>query len=165
MGTISDKLSYLAETKRLIKEAMIEKGVNVQDGTPFREYAYLIGELSGDAQFVISDPINVVLSASKWDGHTYSIDLNSTDIRNYQAGTYGVQIGLPSNSSTVNAQRVIEAALTIPYVENRYFSGSSSLDACYYCDIKISAVNIPTEDITISLFGLVFTPVEEEVAE
>lgn len=42
MGTIAEKLAYLAETKELIKDAIEAKGVGVQDNTPFRKYADLI---------------------------------------------------------------------------------------------------------------------------
>ena len=42
MGTVAEKLSYLLETKSLIKDAIEAKGVGVQDGVPFRQYADLI---------------------------------------------------------------------------------------------------------------------------
>ena len=42
MGTISEKLAYLAETKELIRAAIEAKGVGVQDHVPFRQYADLI---------------------------------------------------------------------------------------------------------------------------
>ena len=43
MGSIADKLSYLAGTKTAIKEAIEGKGIAVPSGTTFREYAGLIG--------------------------------------------------------------------------------------------------------------------------
>lgn len=46
MGTISDKLSYLNETKTSIKTAIKTKGVNISDNTPFREYADKISEIN-----------------------------------------------------------------------------------------------------------------------
>ncbi|MEG2716927.1 MAG: hypothetical protein RR961_06260 [Eubacterium sp.] len=39
MGTMEEKLNYLEETKRLIRNAIIGKGVDVPENTPFREYA------------------------------------------------------------------------------------------------------------------------------
>lgn len=42
MGTIADKLSYLGETKREIREAITEKGVEVSENNTFRSYADLI---------------------------------------------------------------------------------------------------------------------------
>ena len=47
MGSISDKLSYLEETKREIADAIVEKGQTVQDSDTFRSYADKIKEISG----------------------------------------------------------------------------------------------------------------------
>lgn len=46
MGTFAEKVSYLNETKLLIKDAIENKGVTVEDGTPFREYANKIASIS-----------------------------------------------------------------------------------------------------------------------
>ena len=46
MGTTAEKLAYLAETKTSIKNVIVEKGVEVPDGTTFREYADLISGIS-----------------------------------------------------------------------------------------------------------------------
>lgn len=43
----SDKLLYLQGTKSAIKDAIVAKGVSVETGTPFRDYATKIGEISG----------------------------------------------------------------------------------------------------------------------
>lgn len=39
MGTINEKLDYLETTKTKIKEAIVAKGVAVDDATTFRQYA------------------------------------------------------------------------------------------------------------------------------
>lgn len=44
--TIADKLTYLNETKQAIKQAIIDKGVEVADTDTFRNYANKIGEIS-----------------------------------------------------------------------------------------------------------------------
>lgn len=44
--TIADRLNYLIETKRLIREAIIARGVEVPENTPFREYANKISQIS-----------------------------------------------------------------------------------------------------------------------
>lgn len=46
MGTTADKLAYLEETKTDIKNAIVTKGVEVPDGTTFRQYANLISGIS-----------------------------------------------------------------------------------------------------------------------
>lgn len=47
--TVKTKLDYLAETKSLIKSALIEKGQEVADGDDFRSYADKISAISGGA--------------------------------------------------------------------------------------------------------------------
>ena len=45
MGTRADKLSYLTGTKTAIKNAIIAKGVDVEDTDTFRAYADKIGQI------------------------------------------------------------------------------------------------------------------------
>lgn len=45
MGTTADKLNYLMDTKTAIKEALVAKGVSVDDTDTFRSYADKIGEI------------------------------------------------------------------------------------------------------------------------
>ena len=45
MGTTADKLEYLQGTKAAIKQAIVNKGVAVPDGTTFRQYAEKIGSI------------------------------------------------------------------------------------------------------------------------
>ncbi len=47
MGSVSDKLLYLQDTKSAIKDAIVAKGVVVPNGTTFRGYAGKIAEISG----------------------------------------------------------------------------------------------------------------------
>lgn len=47
MGTSADKLNRLIQTKAEIKNAIIEKGVEVDSSTPFKDYANKIKEISG----------------------------------------------------------------------------------------------------------------------
>lgn len=45
MSSITDKIEYLKETKRLLKELIIKNGGSVDDNTPFREYVAIIDGL------------------------------------------------------------------------------------------------------------------------
>nr|DAS96719.1 MAG TPA: hypothetical protein [Caudoviricetes sp.] len=45
MGTTTEKLTYLQGTKDAIKNAIEAKGVEVPEGTTFREYAEKVGEI------------------------------------------------------------------------------------------------------------------------
>lgn len=184
MGTIPEKLSYLGETKRQIADAIRAKKVTVPADATFREYAALIEQIDGGAAlepldspafapniqrgyqaysdkrevikgtlepeptvYVPSAPVTFTLT--DWDeaaqGHTYTFTAYG-----YAIGKGGLQIGLPSDGSTVNAQAVIEAALTI--VDTRYSDGASTIPP--YITATLSAVNVPTMDVSIALFGL-----------
>jgi hypothetical protein len=103
------------------------------------------GEPITFAKYVIGTPIEVVLYADSWLGTTYSLK-----IENYKIGDRGVQIGMPSLSSVDAAQMIVECALTIP--SSTFTSATSS--AAAYTSIRISAIEAPTADITILLFGL-----------
>lgn len=46
MGTTADKLDYLRETKDAIRTSLVNKGAEVTEKTPFREYASAIDNLS-----------------------------------------------------------------------------------------------------------------------
>lgn len=43
--SIQDKFEYLDETKQLIRQAIIDKGVNVDENATFRSYASKIAEI------------------------------------------------------------------------------------------------------------------------
>lgn len=49
-NTTADKLNYLIATKDAIKQAIIDKGVTVGQDATFRDYATLIGSISGGGE-------------------------------------------------------------------------------------------------------------------
>lgn len=52
MGSISDKLQYLEETKQLLREALEEMGATVTDEDTFRSYAEKIAEVYPDGLYI-----------------------------------------------------------------------------------------------------------------
>ena len=62
MGNLNNKLNYLAETKTLIKNALISKGIDVSDEDTFRSYVYKIINYNGidtsDATATADDIMN-----------------------------------------------------------------------------------------------------------
>ena len=69
MSTTSDKLNYLLETKNAIKNALIEKEVEVNDTDTFRSYADKISslELGGSDGLYIQDTEPTITSSpSVW---------------------------------------------------------------------------------------------------
>lgn len=128
-----DKKSFLA-------------GIGV--GRTLKGWASTTDDPTGGRQYVIGEPLERVISGSAWDpdlnGATYEMGIDG-----YVPGEYGVQIGLPSETSTVNAQAVVAAALSIPNVTLQSEDGATT-----GVRITLSAVNPPTGDLTIALFGL-----------
>ena len=51
MSTIEAKLTYLNDTKNLIKDALIAKGATINSNTPYRDYATTIENLSSGSVF------------------------------------------------------------------------------------------------------------------
>lgn len=96
-------------------------------------------------KYVISTPMEVVLSLSNWNGTTYDLK-----IENYKIGNYGVQVGMPLVTDTETAQMILECAFTIPYT----YLKSATSSAAAYTQLKISAIQTPTRDVSIYLFGL-----------
>lgn len=95
--------------------------------------------------YVVGSPYEITLAASGWSNHYQQIYL-----KDYTYDAYGVQLGLPAAGSSANAERCIEAGLTISSIKTGYNEDNSY----YYTYIYISAVENPTEDIVVSLFGL-----------
>ena len=55
MGTINEKINYLEETKNLIKNALLEKGIDVSDDDTFRSYVQKIIYYTTDATATAED--------------------------------------------------------------------------------------------------------------
>ena len=68
MGTTAEKLAYLDATKTAIKNAIVAKGVEVPEGTTFRQYADLISGIStglSDADLALANATPEDVTASK----------------------------------------------------------------------------------------------------
>lgn len=62
MGTISNKIEYLAQTKSLLRETIEKAGGSIADDTPFGEYPSIAGAILGDT----ISPVSTTLTS--WDG-------------------------------------------------------------------------------------------------
>ena len=130
MGTITDKLNKLAETKSAIKTAIVNKGVAVSDSDTFASYANKIASISGaedtygfsDIGFsTVPDKITngiamakkiydkVDLTASTWSSAFRNVPYDiydSYDGFRYYTGTYFPFLEVPDDSELAKGESV-----------------------------------------------------------
>lgn len=100
--------------------------------------------------YVIGNPTIITIPVADWVGSRYTITTS-------EYGEVGnLQLGIPIDSSMDNAQRVIECALTIPIINNKFLDKDDDdiLETYDSTTIVISAKEPPTKDITICIWGL-----------
>ena len=76
MGTLNEKLAYLDETKKQIKEKLIEKNTSINDTNSFRDYVEKIDEINKTVFYTESIQVSI-----KAKGNGIMSILCETDIK------------------------------------------------------------------------------------
>ena len=141
MGTTVEKLEYMLDTKSMIKDAIISKGVEVTEDDTFRSYVNKIEEIP-------TNIVEEVVTSSKY-GATMDNFLGDVD----ENGTY-IAPSNPANIVFSGATNIGEYALyrafnyetpvesvTFPDVEN--LTNGYSLNECFYFSIYLKSLSFP----------------------
>lgn len=91
------------------------------------------------------------LAAADWNGTTFTVTTNAWRV----SDTATALMDLPYTSSAVNAQRVVEAGITMPSVTTEKGTNSDTGVVTYTTTIVFSAVRTPPVDVDVAVFNLV----------
>lgn len=91
------------------------------------------------------------LTAADWNGTTFTLTTTAWRV----SDTATPLMDLPYTSSAVNAQRVVEAGITMPSVSTTSSTDSATGVITYTTTIIFSAVTTPPVDVDVAVFNLV----------
>lgn len=161
MGTITDKLNKLAETKSAIKTAIVNKGVSISDSDTFASYADKIASIEGGSTptegiygVFIYDTNGNLTKPEEWDTANNDlavgvavIDENCSFViektvsySNMQWGGYGTEIsGIVTTTNTNTAKTDYAGESNTTKIIN--YLGSGNAPAAEYCRSRSCTVN------------------------
>lgn len=150
MGTIIDKLRYLAETKYILRLALMSVGIDVPNSATFRDYADLIKQISTGVNSA-DDRIYAIVAE---DGTTYTaVEVESRviftakpeDLREgaIAASTDGIIVGTLSNEEISSGDKLVQLIdRSITEVDISLGTTDIGPYAFAWCT-KLTSVNMP----------------------
>ena len=147
MGTVTDKLNYLNETKQQIKQAIIDKGQNINDEDTFRSYVEKInnidsGILSENEAYQLNSTLNTILNEEVPE---LVIDLDTGSL---SGGYIGQLFNYDENVQIGITQSFIQTGtlpLTYPIPESAYCN-----TYVFIKNISNRTINVTQATVTIS---------------
>ena len=139
MGTISDKLNYLAQTKEAIMNAIIAKGVEVLSSDTFRSYADKIAQITGGGSG------GGILCNINYGGCTTVID----NVKNNISAEVVTVDNLSSRmvGSLYNNSGVVSGFSSDNYVNDGI---NTTLDSqSYYIKFRLTQASVPRQSVII----------------
>lgn len=103
MGTITDKLNKLNETKQNIKSAIVSNGVAIADDVPFSEYGDKIKQISASKTYLLKVSLHLgygaVINGTSYEDGDYEFEVKAGDIVVYtlSSETLSIQIKINDN--------------------------------------------------------------------
>lgn len=129
MGTTADKLAYLSATKDTLKANLTAKGVEVPEGTTFRQMAEMVGEIPAQAsKYKVTATANNEIYSITIDEHTlnsgetYEFEAEAGQIVNFDISS-DVGYSLIENTSKIKIPAGYRETVTKapPVVANLFF--------------------------------------------
>lgn len=127
MGTIADKLTYLNETKNILKTNLINKGISVSNGATFRQMTEMVEEITASSKYKVTVKAN---------NGIFSININDHTINSGESYEFEIEVGEIINfdiSSDVGFSLIRnESRIKIPYIEGVATKALPPMSMSYY---------------------------------
>lgn len=150
MGTTAEKLAYLADTKTAIKDAIVAKGVEVPEGTTFRQYAEKIGEIKQSSSSDVLYKVDVGVGLDPW----YPLEAKAGQYVFTTSGSISGDVYIYGT----NRNYIATAAFTVPTKENlppKIQEALNSIPQTYAPPVATSGYRyfvMPEEDVYIQYY-------------